>query len=113
MEKEISLHRERLDNPDKERQKKELVARHRALQEDFALTFGTPHGRRVLSHIAKICGFGQTCVGANMQLGMNIKDGTFYNSARQSIYLELRPLIPVKILKPVEYNDQEVLEEIN
>jgi hypothetical protein len=98
---------------DKEAQRKAYQAKERQLKEDLAVTFGTPAGRRTLAYIRDICGFSKSCVGGNPQLGMDIKDGTLYNAARQSIYLELRQLIPVRILKPVEFNDKEVIEEIN
>lgn len=103
--KEIPLHRERLSLPDKAEIKKVQDEKRKKILLDMAQTFATPEGMRSLAVIAEICGFGKTCVGGNPALGMEIKDGTFYNATRQAVYLELRVLIPKRILKKVEYGD--------
>lgn len=99
------LHRDRLNLPDKEKLKQEYEARRKSLMLDMAQTFGSPEGMRALEYIMVLSGYGKTNVGANPSLGMDVKDGTLYNAARESIYLELRGLISPKILKKVEFGD--------
>lgn len=108
--KELSLHRERIPLADKETQRKAAQDRDKQIKTDMAQVFGTSEGRRVLTYIYNLCGYGETTVGGNPQLGMDIKDGTLYNSARRSIYVELRKWIPAKILKSAEFNDLEKME---
>lgn len=111
-EKDIRTHRERLPLVDKEKQAKEIVSREKQRKEDLAIAFSTPQGREALRFIQDLCGWGKTCVGGNAAMGMDIKDGTLYNAARQSIYLELRARLPARLLKIVEFHVQEIKEEI-
>lgn len=104
-EKEIPMHRERLNLPDKEAVKKVQDEKRKKIMQDMAMTFGTPEGMRSLEIIAKLCGFGKTNVGANPQLGMDVRDGTLYNASREGVYKELRTFLPARILKKVEFGD--------
>lgn len=101
----VSLHQQRSESVDKDKQRKELDRRVKNLRMDMAITFSPPEGKRVLRWLLLECGFHKTCVGGNPSLGMDVKDGTLYNAARESIYLELRQLIPSEILKEVEYEN--------
>lgn len=111
-QKDIRSHRERLPLVDKETQRKKALAKDRQSKEDLNTTFSTPEGKRTLKFIKDLCGFGVSNIGANTAMGMDIKDGTFHNAARQSIYLELRNYISTQILKDVEFNDKIINEEI-
>lgn len=107
----IPTHTLRSDAIDKDKQRKAYEKRLKDLRIDMAYTFATPEGRRVLKWLLNECGFHKSCVGGNPTLGMDVKDGTLYNAARESIYLELRQLIPSETLKLVEYeNIDEVFE---
>lgn len=101
-EKEIPTHKLRLKQSD-EKLKKEAEAKRKQLAIDFNTTFSTPSGRRTLNSIMKICGFGRSSVGGNPALGMDIRDGTLYNAARQNIYLEIRNFLEPKLLQEVEF----------
>lgn len=109
-EKEVPLHRERLGLADKEKMKAEGEAARKKLAQDMGQTFATPEGLRVLAFLANLCGYQKTCVGANPMLGMDVKDGTLYNAAREGVYKELRQYIPRYILKKAEFGD---VHEIN
>lgn len=101
--KHIPTHTQRSHSVDHDKQTKEFEQRAKQLRMDFAITFGTPEGRRVLQWILKEAGYQRSQVGGNPQLGMDVLQGTLYNSARLSIYLEMRQLIPPETLKGVEY----------
>ena len=103
----VPLHTQRSEATDKHKQQKLAEARAKQLRVDFAITFGTEEGRRVLRWLAEQSGFGKSPVGGNPQLGMDIKEGTFYNSCRLSLYTELRAYVPEETLKLVEYLSME------
>ncbi len=107
----IPTHTQRSQSVDRDKQSKEYERRSKQLRFDFAITFSTPEGRRVLQWIINESGFHKSNIGGNPQLGMDILQGTMYNACRQSLYLEMRQLIPAETLKQVEYeNITEVLE---
>ena len=99
----VPTHTQRSPSVDRDKQTKELERRAKQLRFDFAITFGTPEGKRVLQWLIKESGYQKSQVGGNPQLGMDVLQGTLYNSARLSIYLEMRQLIPEETLKGVEY----------
>lgn len=107
----IPAHTLRSEATDKDKQRKDFQRRSKQLRFDMAITFGTAEGKRVLQWLINESGFNKSQVGGNPALGMDVLQGTLYNSARASIYLELRQLIPAEILKQVEYeNIEEILE---
>lgn len=105
-QKEIPAHRARIEVSDHKIQK-EKERRRKLLVQDLATTFTTPEGRRSLGFIRELCGYGKTCIGGNPALGMDIDRGTLYNAARETIYLELRALLPAYILKDVEFPNEQ------
>lgn len=107
----VPTHKQRSPSVDKDEQRKVLEKKHKNLRMDMAITFSTEEGKRVLRWILDECGYHKSCVGGNPALGMDVKDGTLYNAARETIYIELRQLIPHSILKEVEYeNINEIIE---
>lgn len=107
----IPIHTQRSTTVDKDKQRKELERQVKNLRIDFAVTFGSPEGHRVLKWIIQESGFNKNNVGGNPALGMDVLQGTLYNCARGSLYLEMRQFIPAETLKLVEYeNVQEILE---
>lgn len=101
----VPTHTQRSRSVDKDKQQHEIDRRIKLLRMDMALTFGTPEGKRVLKWLLNECGFHKSCVGGNPNLGMDVAQGTIYNAARESIYIELRQLIPSETLKEVEYEN--------
>lgn len=107
----IPVHTQRSEAADKDKQRKEFDRQTKQLRFDMAFTFGTPEGKRILRWLLHQSGFHKSQVGGNPALGMDVLQGTLYNSARESLYIELRQLIPAETLKQVEYeNIDEVLE---
>lgn len=74
------------------------------LRKDLAMTFRTAHGQRALLFIMKECGFGNPIVGADHRGDIDEKRTT-YGALRLNLYLKLRKLLPVSILKEVEYHE--------
>lgn len=103
----IPTHTQRSESVDKDKQHKEIQRRLKSIRMDFAICFGTPEGKRVLKWIFTQSGFGQSQIGGNPQLGMDVLQGTLYNNARESLYIEMRKLTPHEILKQVEFENIE------
>lgn len=107
-DEKIPFHRERLQDDD-------AAIKHRVQQERFkrameiscAQVFGTPTGQRVLKFIADQCGYNVSKISGNAQIGLDVKDGTLYNAARETVYLSLRKYVPVEILKKAEFRTAE------
>lgn len=107
----IPTHTQRSPSVDRDKQTKEFERRAKQLRMDFAITFSTAEGKRVLQWLIRESGFYKSSVGGNPSIGMNVLEGCLYNEARKSLYFELRQLIPPETLKQVEYeNISEVLE---
>lgn len=107
----IPIHTQRSPSVDRQKQTEKLARQVKELRMAFAITFSTPEGHRVLRWIIEQAGYQRSNIGGNPGLGMNVLQGTLYNSARQSVYLEMRQLIPATTLKLVEYEQvKEIFE---
>lgn len=101
----IPTHQQRSLSVDKDIFKKEQADRDKRLRMDFALTFGTPEGKRVLKWVMNQCGWGKSVIGGNPALGLDVDRGTLYNSSRLGVYSEIRLLVPHEILKQTEFDN--------
>lgn len=104
----VPTHTQRSPAKDKDVQEKELASRIKELRMAFATCFGSEDGKKVLRWIKDQAGFHKSQVGGNPGIGMNVMEGTLYNSARESIYIEIRSLVPAHILREVEYQLEEL-----
>lgn len=109
--KEIPLHRQRLNLPDKEVVEKERERQNRQLKSDMCEVFGSPAGRRVLRRFMRVCGYKCQKVGGNPAMGMDVLHGTFYNAVREQVFLEFIEFIPEAVLKDCEFGVFEDLLE--
>ena len=109
-QKEIPMHRERLNLPDKVDQQKLTEAKRKQLSSDLKVCFSSVEGRRVLRYLMSICGYKKSKVGGNPNLGMDVSQGTLYNAARENVCIELLEFIPAYILKDVEYGNIDDIE---
>ncbi|MDE1866576.1 MAG: hypothetical protein KGI08_02550 [Thaumarchaeota archaeon] len=105
----IPTHTQRSSSKDKEEQEKALASRIKELRMSFAVCFSTPDGKKVLGWLLEQSGFLKSQVGGNPAIGMDVETGTLYNCARESLYIEMRRLVPSHILKEVEYQSMEEL----
>ncbi len=94
-----------------EKDKKELEKQEnqkRSLQNKLNIAFSTPEGKVALRLIKNLCGYESYDAVARMADGTIDQTSTFYNTARRSVYLDLRKLIRPSLLKETEYdNDKE------
>ena len=109
-EKEIPFHVSRVPHANKEAQAKAQAAKDKEIRDDLAFVFGTEQGVRALRLIMNLCGYRQSKVGGNPSLGMDVLTGTLYNASREGIYLELRRLLPNRILVKAEAEPVEEIE---
>lgn len=106
-EKVVPTHKDRLESPDKSQRQKLEKEKSARLRSDLAIAFATPEGLNALKFLKALSGFEQNPVGGNPSLGMDVTQGTLYNCGRLSMYLELRKLLPPRILKQIEYDQLE------
>ena len=106
---ELRTHHTRVEKS-KEAVRKAQKAKREALRADMEVTFATPEGIRVLRYLQETCGFTKSSIGGNPALGMDVSIGTIYNDSRRGVYLELRQLLPPRILKQSEFSPA---DEIN
>ena len=72
------------------------------LEQDFNQTFATGHGKRVLAHIMRECGFIDPSVTMNAQTAEINLNATLYNEARRNVYLSIRKFIRTDIIRDIE-----------
>lgn len=101
--KAVPLHRERLNLPDHEDQQKLREQKKKQLKDDMRATFNTPAGRRVLRYLMNLGGYKRGKIGGNAQMGMDVLQGTLYNTAREQLVLELIEFVPDSVLKDCEF----------
>lgn len=87
--------------------KKEYEDKQKKWANIFGTAFSTIEGKQALRYIMRLCGWTESVVGANPDLGMDIDRGTIYNAARRNVYMELRRFIPDHILKEIEFKPEE------
>lgn len=105
-----NTHRSRTARSDRPKMEEIFAQRAKALREDFAYVAGTPQGRNVFTHIMRICGYQNGQVGGNPSLGMDVMTGTLYNCARESIYQEIKELIPKAVRRDIEFRASDEIE---
>ncbi len=85
-------------------QQKELsVKKLRLLKRDIEIATASSEGLNLMKWIYDLSGYSKILIAGNPQIGLNVLEGTLYNNARRSIWLEIRQLIPRRILKKIEY----------
>lgn len=73
------------------------------LRHDFAMTFGTEHGMRVLAWMKNRSDFGKFILAADKE-GRIDATTTTYNAMELNHYLAIRQHVPISILQKVEYD---------
>ncbi len=73
------------------------------LKRDFEIAVATPEGLNVFKYIFDLSGYSKVLIVGNPTTGDIHDRGTLYNNVRRSIWLEIRQLIPTRILKKIEY----------
>lgn len=103
MDKEL-LPSRRAEAKQRENQKatEERIAREEMIKRDFAVTFGSDEGQRVLAYIMERCNFGKVILSADSSKKIDPMATTFA-AMELNLYLDLRAKIPADILALVEY----------
>lgn len=102
-EKKVPLHRERLNLPDKEAVEKAREKQNRQTKADMREVFSSPAGRRVLKRFMSVCGYKRQKIGGNAAMGLDVLQGTFYNTVREQVFLEFIEFLPEAVLKDCEF----------
>ena len=74
------------------------------MREDFAKTYNTPHGMRVLAWIMERSGFGKVILSAESG-GKLDPYATMYSAMELNHYLAIRRHVPTDVLARIEYGD--------
>ncbi len=85
----------------KDKQKAE--ERNKLLMRDFAICSNTPEGLNILKFIFNMSGYSQDLLAGSKTTGEILDKMTFYRNVRRTIWLELRKMIPVNMLKKIEF----------
>ncbi len=73
------------------------------LKRDLEIAIASPEGLNLMKWIFSLSGYSKTLIVGNPQTGDIHDRGTLYNNARRSIWLEIRQMLPRRILKKIEY----------
>lgn len=87
----------------KQVQKDLLAKKIKVLKRDIEIATASPEGLNFMRWIFDLSGYSKILIAGNPKVGLDVKDGTLYNNARRSIWLEIRQMIPKRILKKIEY----------
>ncbi len=83
---------------------KEIAAKQlKLLKRDFAIAVASPEGLNMMKYIFDLSGYSKVLIVGNPTTGDIHDRGTLYNNARRTLWLEIRQLIPTRILKKIEY----------
>lgn len=83
--------------------KKQLEDQKKSLMNKLAIAFSTEEGKVALRLIKNLCGYDKYDAVARKDSGVIDELSTFYNTARRSVYLDLRALLKSSILMEIEY----------
>ncbi len=84
-------------------QKDLAVKRLALLKRDLAIAVATPEGLNLMRWIFDLSGYSKILITGNTQTGEILDRGTLYNNARRSMWLEIRQLLPRRVLQKIEY----------
>ncbi len=73
------------------------------LKRDIAIAMASPEGLNLMRWIFGLTGYSKKIIVGNPQTGDIHDRGTLYNATRRQLWLEIRQLVPVRILKKIEY----------
>ncbi len=94
-------------------QKESAVKQMRLIKRNVEIAAASPEGLNLLKWIFDLSGYSKVLIAGNPQIGLNVLEGTLYNNARRSLWLEIRQLIPARTLKKIEHEKLNLnLEEL-
>ncbi len=84
-------------------QKDLAIKQRKLLKRDIEIAAASPEGLNFMKWIFGLSGYSKILITGNPQSGEILDRGTLYNNARRSIWLEIRQMLPKRILKKIEY----------
>jgi len=84
-----------------------IAAQKSEMKRVVADVLATESGKRMFLFLHNVCGWNTSSLVLNQTTGEVDPVGTTFNEARRTVYLRLRELAPVAVLKEVEYNEKE------
>lgn len=66
----------------------------------------TDSGKKLFRHLHNICGYSLSSIVVNSKDGEISPNGTTFNESRRAVYINLRELAPVELLREVEYSEK-------
>ncbi len=90
-------------NSKREKQNNLAAQRLKLLRRDLEIATASPEGLNLMRWIFSLSGYSKILITGNTQTGEILDRGTLCNNARRSIWLEIRQLLPKRILKKIEY----------
>lgn len=87
----------------KEQQAEAARKKQAALKTDLNIVFNGGEGIRVLKYIHALCGYDKNDLFISPKTGEVDVNGTIYNTARRSVYMDIRRYVRPEILQKVEY----------
>ena len=94
--------RQRIQREQDSQTKRNAQKQEDLMREDFALTFQTEHGRRVLAWMMERSGYAKSILSADRQ-GTVDPMATTFAAMELNFYLAMRRFIPIDVLQSVEY----------
>lgn len=92
---------------EKKRAIEKLKVEHERVKNAVETVSGTVPGKVLLRYLNYICGFDKSSLVIHPQTGEINAVATAYNESRRSVYLQLRSMIPIAVLKEIEYPTEE------
>ncbi len=88
----------------KKAEQKDLATKQmKLLKRDFNIAAASPEGLNMMKYIFNLSGYSKVLIVGNPTTGDVHDRGTLYNNARRSIWLEIREMLSIRILKKIEY----------
>ncbi len=80
-------------------QKDLAIKQRKLLKRDIEIAAASPEGLNFMKWVFNLSGYSKILITGSTQTGEILDRGTLYNNARRSIWLEIRQLLPKRILK--------------
>ncbi len=79
-----------------------VAAEKAALAKTVTAVAATESGKELLKFLHRICGYDQTSLVLNRTTGEIDMAASTFNEVRRGVYLQLRPFVPVAVLRDIE-----------
>jgi hypothetical protein len=97
-----------MTSEEKEKAKREYMAAVEAerakLKKAVEAVVATDNGKDLIKFLHRICGYDQDNLVLNRQTGEVDTVATTIHEGRRGVYLRVRALVPIEVLRQIEYN---------